>query len=219
MEAPLPLAVWQRPRNWRLLVLLVDNPHMCDQCTMMTPFDPNNAPLPLRIAAWLPMPVRVLIVIWLCTSLVFYIGAPNSYANLPTPISLAISMPMIVVGICLPIFIFWRGCLTILTTARSVREGAAFTIKTPKGFAPTIGGIGALNIYMATYMLSAFWLASLTKSYGLSVALSCVLAVGLGYCLIKRKPHPTDSRILLIGGVCVTVLFGGVMATVAVPPT
>lgn len=207
-----------RPANEHLLALLVDNSYMCEQVTMTT-WDPNNAPLPLRTLARLPMPVRILTVIWLGISLVFYIGAPDSYSNLPTPVSLAISVPMLIVAICLPMFIFWRGCLTILTTVRSVKEGIEFTPKTPKGFAPTIGGIGALNIYMAAYMLTAVWLASLTKSYGLSIALSCVLAVGLGYCLIQRKPHPTDSRILLIGALCITILFGSILATVAMPPT
>lgn len=185
---------------------------------MNNSFDPNALPSPLRLVARLPMPVRILIVIWLCTSLVFYIGAPDSYANLPPPVSLAIALPMVIVSICLSIFIFWRGCLTILTTVRSVKEGESFKPNAPKGFAPTIGGIGALNICMAIYMLVAFWLASLTKSYGLSVVLSALLAMGLGYCLIKRKPHPTESKILLIGGLCVTVLFGLIMATVAVPP-
>jgi len=185
---------------------------------MKRTFDPNTLPSPLRLLARLPLPVRILIVIWLCTSLVFYVGAPDSYANLPAPVSLVIALPMMIISIGLSVFILWRGVLTMITTARSVKAGKAFTPKASKGFAPTIGGIGALNIYMAIYMLTAFWLASLTKNYGLSVALSCLLAIGLVYCLLKRKPHPTDAKILLIGGLCVTVLFGVIMATVAVPP-
>lgn len=81
-----------------------------------------------------------------------------------------------------------------------------------------MGGWGALNIYLIVYASLSFWLAHMTRAYTLSVLLSCLLSGGFLYILIKRRPLRGDVKILLYGGLAATILFGLVMATVAVPP-
>jgi hypothetical protein len=171
-----------------------------------------------RLVARTPFPVRILAVIWLALSLAFNLGLPASTANFPPAVRFLILLPMALLSLGLGVFTFWRGCKTIHSTMISVSNRQNVSFKSSRNSTTVIGGLGALQIYMILYMVAAFWLASARKSYGLSVVLSIILAAAIAYALFARKPHPKDVSVFLIGGLLITVLFGIIMATVAVPP-
>lgn len=175
-------------------------------------------PIWLRVMERVPFPVRIAATVWLLVSLVFFI-APDVASNLSPALALFVTLPMALVAFGTGLFILWAGANTIGDTVRSVAARKEDSDAPPKRSIAFIGGMGALQIYMMLYMLIGFWLASLSGSYALSTILSALLGVGLGYALFYRKPHPSNVKIFLGGGLFITVLFGILMATVAVPPT
>ncbi len=175
------------------------------------------SPLWLRFMERVPFPVRIAATAWLLISLVFFI-APDLASNLSPALALFVTLPMALVAFGTGVFILWAGAKTIGDTMRSVaarKDDRDAALRRSIAF---IGGIGALQIYMMLYMLIGFWLVSISGSYALSTILSALLAAGLGHALFYRKPHPSDVKIFLGGGLFVTLLFGLLMATVAVPP-
>jgi hypothetical protein len=172
-----------------------------------------------RALTAIPLPLRILAVIWLFLSIAFNIGLPGSTANLPPLASFLILLPMAILSIALGLFIFWCGFKTIYAAVLSVRSPKV-DASTPKSHSfYFVGGMGALQIYLIVYMLAAFWLAKASGNYGASVGLSAILVAGISYALVARKPHPKDVKVFLIGGLLITILFGLIMATVAVPLT
>ena len=181
--------------------------------------DTSGKPRWSQTLAAIPLPLRILAVIWLCLSLVFNLGSPGSTANLPPITSFLILLPMAVLSIAFGLFIFWCGCKTIHAAILSVRS-PKFDTSTPKNHSLYfLGGMGALQIYLILFMLAAFWLVKASGNYGASVALSAMLVAGISYALVAKKPHPKDVNVFLIGGLLTTIFFGLIMATVAIPPT
>lgn len=166
-----------------------------------------------------PLVLRAGLVVWLIVSFAFYVGGPSSTANLPPYAAFLTLLPPAAIAIWLALFVIWRGMVTIVYAWRSIsRLSPPDTPSNPIGFAPSVGGWGALKIYLIVYALLAFWLAHVTRSYALSVVLSCCLSGGFLYILIKRRPLRSDVKILFYGGLAATVIFGLIMATVAVLP-
>jgi hypothetical protein len=166
-----------------------------------------------------PLVLRAGLIVWLIVSFAFYVGGPSSTVNLPPYVAFLAVLPSAAIALWLSLFIIWRGMGTLLFTLRSISQRhQPKTSSPPLGFASSVGGWGALNIYLIVYASLSFWLAHMTRSYTLSVALSCVLSVGFIYVLTKRRPLRSDVKILLYGGLAATILFGLIMATIAVPP-
>jgi hypothetical protein len=163
--------------------------------------------------------LRAALVVWLIISFAFYVGAPSSTENLPPYAAFLAMLPSAAIALWLSLFVIWRGMVTIVFALRLISQSPRPEAPlTPVGFAPSVGGWGALNIYLVAYAFPSFWLAQMTGAYALSVALSCLLSGGFLYILIKRRPLRSDVKILLYGGLAATILFALVMATVAVPP-
>jgi len=179
-----------------------------------------NSKLPWsKVIEAVPLPFRVLAVIWLVVSFAFNIGLPESTANLPPIAKFVILLPIAILSIAVGLFTFWRGCKTIQAATMSIFSHKVGE-STPKSQTFSfIGGMGALQIYLMVFMLAAFWLAEQSGNYGASVALSVLLAAGIGFALFARKPHQKDVKVFLIGGLLITILFGLIMATVAEPRT
>ncbi|WP_300399445.1 hypothetical protein [uncultured Sphingobium sp.] len=166
-----------------------------------------------------PLVLRAGLVVWLNISFAFYVGGPSSTVNLPPYAAFLAVLPSAAIALWLSLFVIWRGMATILFAWRSISQRSRPEApSTPVGVAPSVGGWGALNIYLIVYASLSFWLAHMTSAYTLSVVLSCLLSGGFLYILIKRRPLRGDVKILLYGGLAATILFGLVMATVAVPP-
>lgn len=171
------------------------------------------------IVARAPLPVRAVLVMWIILSIVFYVGSPEATANLPPFVALLALLPMSVIGLGVAFFLLWRGFGTIAYAVKSIAaKDKADPAPYPNTFGSSVGGWGALNIYLAVYSLAVMWLAHWTGNYAASVSLSSALCLLLAYGLFWRKPHRSDVKILLVGSLIATVLFGTVMATVAVPP-
>jgi hypothetical protein len=179
----------------------------------------NGKRLWSKVLTAIPLPFRVLLMIWLVVSFASDIGLPGSTANLPPIAKFLILLPMAILSIAIGIFTLWRGCKTIHATTMSICS-PKLENSTPKSQSFfLIGGMSALQIYLIGFMLAAFWLAEQSGNYGASVALSVLLAAGIGFALFARKLHPKDVKVFLIGGLLITILFGLIMATVAVPRT
>ncbi|WP_150291621.1 hypothetical protein [Sphingobium estronivorans] len=172
-----------------------------------------------RIFSRTPLGLRAVLVVWLIVSFAFYVGGPSSTVNLPPYLAFLAILPSAAIALWLSLFIIWRGMGTLIFTLKSISQRhQPETSSTSLGFASSVGGWGALNIYLVVYAPLSFWLAHMTRAYTLSVALSCVLSGCFIYVLIKRRPLRSDVKILLYGGLAATVLFCLIMATIAVPP-
>ena len=166
-----------------------------------------------------PLVLRAVLVVWLIVSFAFYVGGPSSTVNLPPYAAFLAVLPSAAIALWLSLFILWRGMGTLIFAFQSISQPHHIeTQSTSLGFASSVGGWGALNIYLIVYASLSFWLAHMTHTYTLSVALSCVLSGGFIYALVKRRPLRSDVKILFYGGLAATILFGLIMATVAVPP-
>lgn len=172
-----------------------------------------------RLLSGTPLILRAGLVIWMIVSLAFYVGGHSATANLPPYVAFLAVLPTAAIALWIPLLIIWRGIGTLIYAWRSIiQRNQPQTPLIPRGFASSVGGWGALQIYMVLYALLAFWLAHITRAYTLSVILSCVLAGSFIYVLAKRRPFRSDVKILLYGGLAVTSLVGLIMATVAVQP-
>ena len=166
-----------------------------------------------------PWALRVVLFVWLIVSFAFYVGGPSSTVNLPPYAAFLAVLPSATITVWLSLFIIWRGMGTLIFVLRSISQHhQPETPSAPVVFGRSVGGWGALNIYLVAYALLSFWLAHITRTYTVSVALSCVLSGGFIYILAKRLPLRSDVKILVYGGLAITVLLGLIMATVAVVP-
>lgn len=111
----------------------------------------------------------------------------------------------------------WLGGKTIYSVIRNASAQKDIMFNDAWSNSSVVGGLGAVTIYLIVYAFVISWTTEITKAYTASFIISISFAMAIGYALMVRKPHPKDVKLFLIGSLLATVLFGTLMATVAVP--
>jgi hypothetical protein len=157
-----------------------------------------------RLVARIPLPIRILLTVWLAASLVFGFIPEKLVQNLPDILRLFLHFPHDLIKIALPLVLFWQGLKTILRTFQSImgpkRHSPQF-LETENQF----GAIGALLIVMSVLLLvvSLIREQEINDFYG--VAFSSLLSVAFGCALAFGKPHPKDVTGFLWWSIAVSV--------------
>ena len=167
--------------------------------------------------AKVPAPVRFALAGWMLISLAFYLGLPCSTENVPPALRFIVLLPIALISLGLGALILWQGGLTIYRTIFCAVRGVAALGERDDSFSRFIGGVGALNIYLVVYSGTALGLARALGGYTISVILSGLIAITMGFLLFRRGRQPKDVKFFLWGGSLITIVFGILMATMAVP--
>ena len=172
-----------------------------------------------RTVKRIPLPLRLLAAGWMIVSLAFNAGLPSSTDGMSSVVRFIVLLPMALVSLGLGILMVVAGGRTLFRASRSIFRRKGQNPVYHKLVYNFIGCIAASQLYLIGYMLVSASAAERFGNYTSGVALSCLLTVIIAFGLLKRGPHPADVKIFLWVALGATLLFGIIMATVAVPPT
>jgi hypothetical protein len=157
-----------------------------------------------RFIARVPKPIWALAAMWLMISLVISLTLPNLASQLPIIPAIILILPYRLMMICLGVFFFWRGAITIYRTIQS----AAGKGKNDLSFTDTensFGVLGALIILLYIFMISILVIRgrALDDIYG--IAFSLLLSGAFGSALAFGRPCPRDVFQFLWMGLAVSL--------------
>ncbi len=184
---------------------------------METPTNPGLLQHWTKQIEKLPLPVRIVLGIWIIVSVALHLGAPAVTESLPPFARYLIMLPMALGSLGIAFFLLWSGCSTLFRAWKSVAGTGAGRASSLSPIQSLIGGLGALNIYL----LACSWIVFVAmQSFGgrlIGIGLSLLLIGGLAFALFRRGPHPGDVKVFFWGALGLTSFLALLFILVAPP--